>query len=60
MEQMYLEDFAHSSERPEAVFSSKPVWYRLASRLARLASPVLKFCVDYPGGSFTLFSGLQT
>jgi cardiolipin synthase len=26
MEQMYLEDFAHSSEAPEDVFSSKPVW----------------------------------
>jgi len=41
VEQMYLEDFAHSSELPEDVFSSKPAWYRLASRLARLASPVL-------------------
>lgn len=41
MEQMYLEDFAHSDELPEDAFSSKPAWYRLASRLARLASPVL-------------------
>jgi cardiolipin synthase len=41
MEEMYLDDFAHSDELPEDVFSSRPVWYRLASRLARLFSPVL-------------------
>lgn len=41
MEQMYLEDFAHSSELPDDVYSSRPIWYRLASRLARLAAPVL-------------------
>jgi cardiolipin synthase len=41
MEQMYLDDFAASDELPTDVFSSMPIWYRLASRLARLASPVL-------------------
>ncbi|WP_161795039.1 cardiolipin synthase [Arsukibacterium sp. MJ3] len=41
MEQMYLNDFAASHELPKDVFSSMPIWYRLASRLARLTSPVL-------------------
>ena len=40
VEKMFLDDFAHSREMSREDIDSKPFWFRLAARVARLSSPI--------------------
>ncbi len=41
VEEMLITDFAHSQTVCDAHFSEKPLWFRAATHVARLASPLL-------------------
>ena len=41
VERMFEDDFARSREMVAGDYEDRPFWFRLAVRLARLASPVL-------------------
>lgn len=41
VERMFLDDFAASREMRPGEYASRPFWFKLAVRVARLASPVL-------------------
>jgi cardiolipin synthase len=40
VEQMFLDDFAHSREMEEGEYDRRPYWLRFAVRLARLTAPI--------------------
>ncbi len=41
MNEMFEADFARCTVMPDDAYTSKPLWFRFAARLCRLASPVL-------------------
>jgi cardiolipin synthase len=41
VEQMFADDFQHSSIMERGAYSTKPFWFKLAVRLANLTSPML-------------------